>query len=542
MNHRTERPLTLGLKSSFFLATAVLAAALQVCPSAVRAQAAAPVFTSIYSFTLDAGSGASPSAPLLQAADGNFYGTTASGSPDNAGAVFQLTPAGTVTTLHSFDTAAGGDDPNTGLVQGADGSFYGTTDGGSSGLPGTVYKISPAGVLTTLASFPRAVFSTGNLIAAPDGSFYGTTNNGGANFGGTIFQVSASAEFRFVYDFSAESDSEINAEGARPDGTFVLGNDGNYYGTTGEGGPNGTGTVFKFTPPNVVSVVYAFGAVTSDKVNAGGANPQNGLIVGADGNFYGTTASGGANGAGTIFRLTPAGVLTTLHEFDAPDDNRVNHDGTFPVGSLLQATDGNFYGATGGGGPHDTGTVFQLTPDGAFTVVHGFGNTVFDGPNADGAGPETGLIQATDGKLYGTTSTGGKAGQGTVYTLTLPGTTTPPPPPAGTPVVTLTATTPSVGVGSGGSAVFTLALSAAQDHDVVVNFTIKGSGVNGTDYRLLKGTKKIKAGKTSKPIKVIPQGDLGGASKKTVVLILAPGDGYTVGTTGKVKIKITAGQ
>jgi uncharacterized repeat protein (TIGR03803 family) len=221
-----------------------------------------------------------PDARLLQAVDGTLYGTTAYGGANDFGTVFKITPEGTPTSLYSFDGNLGSI-PFGGLLQGTDGSFYGTTNGGW----GTVFKITREGTLTTLHNF----------------------------------------------DVS---------DGSSPTAGLVQATDGDFYGTTTEGGANNGGTVFKITPEGTLTTLYNF---CSQPSCADGLGPYAALVQATDGNFYGTTYKGGANNEGTVFEITPAGALTTLHNFDATD-------GAQPFGGLLQGTDGNFYGSTFEGG------------------------------------------------------------------------------------------------------------------------------------------------------------------------------------------------
>jgi uncharacterized repeat protein (TIGR03803 family) len=186
------------------------------------------------------------------------------------------------------------------------------------------------------------------------------------------------------------------------------------YGTAG-GGANGAGTVFTITPGGVLTTLYNF----CSQINCtDGDEPNTGLIQATDGNFYGTTFAGGANntcvyaGCGTVFTITPGGVLTTLYSFCS----QINcTDGDNPLAGLVQGTDGNLYGTTFEGGtnacPNGCGTVFTITPGGALTTLHSFDGT-------DGANTYAGLVQATNGNFYGTMSNGGPIGAGTIFTIT----------------------------------------------------------------------------------------------------------------------------
>jgi uncharacterized repeat protein (TIGR03803 family) len=197
--------------------------------------------------------------------------------------------------------------------------------------------------------------------------------------------------------------------GASPHlGPLVQGLDGNFYGTTVEGGAYKLGTVFKMTPSGTVTTIYSFCSQTNCP---DGDGPNGGLVLGEDGNFYGTTSSGGAGGIyGTVFKITSAGELTTLHSFDGSD-------GMTPAPQLVQATNGNFYGTTEQGGANSFGTVFEITSSGTFTSLHSF-----DG--LDGELSLAPLVQASNGDLYGTTQGGGKYSMGTVFQITTGGTFT----------------------------------------------------------------------------------------------------------------------
>ena len=350
----------------------------------IAAIAPAQTFSTLASFNVT--DGAQPSGPLVQGADGSFYGTTYDGGANNSGTVFKITPSGMLTILYSFGGAGDsvGASPDAGLVQASDGNFYGTTSQGGVGLGGGVFKITPGGVLTTLYTFTRSTdgeHPEAALLKATDGNFYGTTSGSGVNGtapAGTIFKITPQGMLTTLYTFSG-------ADGSQPSG-LVQAADGNFYGTTSGGGANRLGTVFKITPGGTLTMLHSFTG------NPDGSKPA-GLIQGTDGNFYGTTQN-------TIFRITPGGTLTTLHSLTGAGSS------TSPAG-LIQATDGNFYGAT----PSDSasGTIFRITPQGMLTTLYTFGVTGNVGRLTEGA----------DGNLYGTTAQGGVGEHGSVFELQL---------------------------------------------------------------------------------------------------------------------------
>ena len=181
--------------------------------------------------------------------------------------------------------------------------------------------------------------------------------------------------------------------------SLTVGADGNMYGTSSQG--KNYGTAFKMTTAGVLTTIHVFNGTD-------GSVPVAGLVLGTDGNFYGTTSQGGANGYGTVFQISPSGTLTTLHSFTGTDGSR-------PYGKLIQASDGNFYGTTSQGGSGSAGTIFQITSGGILTTLQSFTSS------SDGSTPRDGLIQASDGYLYGTTSAGGSNSLGTVFRCDLNG-------------------------------------------------------------------------------------------------------------------------
>ena len=202
-----------------------------------------------------------------------------------------------------------------------------------------------------------------------------------------------------LYSFGAGTD------GSSPDAGLIRDGSGNLYGTTLNGGNHNAGAVFKITPAGVESVLYSFGATTTD-----GKVLQAGLVMDASGNFYGTTSSGGLNNTGTVFKITPAGVESVLYSFGATTSG----DGFGPQAGLVMDASGNFYGTTSAGGLNNTGTVFKITPAGVESVLYSFGTTT----SGDGANPRAGLVMDASGNFYGTTFGGGSTGAGTVFEIT----------------------------------------------------------------------------------------------------------------------------
>jgi uncharacterized repeat protein (TIGR03803 family) len=346
--------------------------------------------------TFDITNGADPVTGLVQGTDGNFYGTTqaggASGNCTNGcGTVFKITAAGTLTTLHSFEGTDGSGSEG-GLVLGSDGNFYGTTYAGGTNGDGTVFKITPAGTLTTLHTFGGSDGRNpaSSLVQATNGYFYGTTNFGGASDEGTVFKINAAGTLTALHSFD-------QTDGFIPKGGLVQATNGNFYGTTTYGGANNYGTVFKITNAGALTSLHSFD-------DTDGAYPLGGLVQGADGNFYGTTNFGGTGtncqtSCGTVFKITAGGTLTTLYNFNTSQ-------GPYgPYGGLVPGTDGNFYGTT------QANMVFQITPVGVLTPLFTF-NYV------DGFEPLDALVQGTNGNFYGTTYQGA-SGYGTVFSLSM---------------------------------------------------------------------------------------------------------------------------
>jgi len=373
----------------------------------------AQTIQTLYSFQNT--NGADAENPLTLGDDGNFYGMTLQGGNTNLyfggyGTVFKITTNGALTTLASFDGNSGMS-PYAGLIQGLDGSFYGTTSHAGNGGIGNVFKVTTNGVLTTLVLFnlTNGYGPSASLTLGKDGNFYGTTSGGGITnstypFGyGTVFKVTASGTLTPLVFFNGTN-------GQQPDTALTLGTDGNFYGTTTRGGSSGAGTVFKMTTNGVLTTLASFNITNGQSPNT--------LTLGNDGNFYGTTKLGGITnltpyGFGSIFKITTNGTLTTLFNFNDITNGRD------PYAGLTQGQDGNFYGATASGGitnstyPFGCGTLFKVTPNGALTTLASFNGT-------NGMAPSATLTLGTDGNFYGTTAAGGSGDYGTVFRLLLP--------------------------------------------------------------------------------------------------------------------------
>jgi uncharacterized repeat protein (TIGR03803 family) len=366
----------------------------------ITAVAPAVTFTTLYSF--DGTDGDEPNAGMVQAANGDLYGTTYAGGNAEKGTVFRITPNGALTTLHSFE-GTDGSLPLAGLVQAPNGGFYGTTfDGGTNHNDGAIFKITAQGALTTLHSFRSTdgANPTAELVQTPNGVLYGTTFDGGApSSDGTVFKIIPAGVLTTLHSFHGPDGKLVRAG-------LVQGKDGKFYGTTESGGASGDGTVFSITPSGTLTTLHSF-------EGADGQAPLARLIQDSNGNFYGTTYGGGPTGDGTIFSITPAGSLTTLYGFCSQSNCA---DGASPFAGLIQGTDGNLYGTTRFGGANGQGTIFKITTSGVFAMLHSF---CLQSNCIDGANPLAGVVQDTNGILYGTTAYGGANGDGTVFSLSV---------------------------------------------------------------------------------------------------------------------------
>ncbi len=365
-------------------------------------------FLVIYNFGSNSGDGAGPEG-LVQGNDAGLYGTTLNGGVNGFGTAFEMNTNGVGRIiLHQFAKPDGGDGihPQSALVQDANGVWYGTTESGGSNGDGAVFKMNQDGSsYAILYNFGSGngdgIYPMAGATLGGDGMLYGTTFQDGTNGQGTAFRLGTNGSGYFMlHHFGGGGD------GSNPAAGLAQGPDGWLYGTTVQGGANGQGTAFKLnTNGGGYQILYSFAGSPSD-----GSNPQAGLLQGLDGLLYGTTAQGGSNFEGTIFKLNTNGNgngYVVLYHFNAGPG-----DGSQPQAALTQDGNGALYGTTYYGGANGQGTVFTLNTDGSgYTILYPFGGVVGDGSNPQG------LILGGNGALYGTTYGGGLSGYGTAFIL-----------------------------------------------------------------------------------------------------------------------------
>jgi uncharacterized repeat protein (TIGR03803 family) len=391
----------------------------------------AQTFTTLHSF--DGTEGKQPVAALVQTTNGDLYGTTTGAGSHNVGTAFKISPSGTLKTLHDFcsQTNTAGDCldgaiPEAPLIQAPNGDLYGTTiyGGNNDFCPnqcGVIFKMNLSGTLNVIYDFCPDGGGTADvckdgenpisLLVQAGGDFYGTTAFGGKNTChplngcGTVFKITTNgATQTTLHTFCAEKGC---ADGAEPSAGLFHAADSDFYGTTVLNGAYGGGTVFEMTASGTLTTIHSF---CEQSACADGSSPNAALIQVTNGNLYGTTLSGGANGAGTIFQIA-GGTLTTLYSFCSVSGCP---DGSSPSG-LMQGSDGNFYGTTNGNGANGKGTIFEITPGGTLTTLYSFcaQSGCPDGESANA------LMQDTNGIFYGTTYTGGANKKGTVFSLSV---------------------------------------------------------------------------------------------------------------------------
>jgi uncharacterized repeat protein (TIGR03803 family) len=298
--------------------------------------------------------------------------------------------AQTVTTLQNFNGTNGANPYIGPLTQGRDGKLYGTTYYGGANLMGTVFRFNPAtNFISVIHNFAGPEGSSPTALAlGTDGNFYGTTNYGGTAGLGVLFKITSAGTYTLLHSFLGGSDGEF------PQDSPVQASDGNIYGVT-VGGVGTAATVYKYTRSGVYSIIYTL-------PTSSGSNAQ-GVIQGSDTNLYVTANGGGANGCGSIVKLTLNGVLKAVHSFNC------SNGGGYPVAPLVQASNGNYYGTTPNNGSSDFGVLYDLGASFGETVVHTF-------TSSGARTPEGGLVQGTDGNLYGVSESTGNLDGGELYT------------------------------------------------------------------------------------------------------------------------------
>ena len=311
--------------------------------------------------------------------------------------------AQTVTDFYSFTgTESSALPQHVTPAQGRDGKLYGTTSGQGGTNYGTIFTVSTSRRFRQLHTFDSTDGSQpgGGIVLASDGNFYGTAFSGGSAGFGLLFRISSSGVYTVLHEFAG------GADGAAPAAPPIAGSDGTLYGTTYGNAAIGS-TIYKYTRSTAsLTTLYQF-----DQAHGSGVIPP--LVQGADGNLYGAAYQGGANNCGTIFKVTTSGTLLWYYSF------LCTPSGANPVGPLIQGSDGSFYGTTSAGGNRGVGTVFKLDQGGNVSILYNFQS--FFGGGADGSTPFAGLVQATDGNLYGSTTAAGSQNLGTLFQITTAG-------------------------------------------------------------------------------------------------------------------------
>ena len=359
-------------------------------------------FSVIHNFT-GGTDGGNPLNGLVMGLGAYMYGTTSAGGAYGNGTVFRLSPTGVLTTIYAFRGGADGSSPQSFMIQDSQGLLYGTTSGGGAYGGGTVFRIANNSK-TTLHSFGSGTDGSvplAGLMLDHAGDLYGTTSAGGANGNGTVFMLSLSGILwreSVLYSFGTGSDGTVPYAGVTLDSA------GDLLGTTSAGGTGGYGTIFELNKAHgwAESIVYNF-----QNQNDGGV-PYAGLIADGQGNFYGAATEGGNQGGGSIFELTPAGSGWNFTAIDSLAGWGIS--GTFR--NLMLSSSGTLYATTHCDGQDSAGTVYQLVPSGGgnwtYSLLYSFtGGT-------DGLYSYSNLVTFAN-RLYGTTNQGGAYGYGVVF-------------------------------------------------------------------------------------------------------------------------------
>jgi len=328
-------------------------------------------------------------------ADGNVYGTTGA-TENSSGTIYELAPGGQFSTVYHFQGSLNGESPNSVIVS-PQGNILGTTQIGGSGNVGGIFRITSAGAESLIYNFPQqdGCASYAGLIADAQGNLYGTTLRCGTAGQGTVFKIDNQGIETVLYSFQGGTD------GANPTAELIRDQSGNLYGTTSGGGANDAGTIFRLSSARQETILHSFGAPGD------GVNPSAGLTADSAGDLYGTTIYGGASNGGTVFELSSSGTESVLYSFTG------GNDGGFPASVLIRDSAGNLFG-TAAEGAVQSGVIFKVDPAGVETVLYSFEGAIAN----DGAYPNSTFTVDSAGNLYGTTSQGGAYNGGTVFKLT----------------------------------------------------------------------------------------------------------------------------
>jgi uncharacterized repeat protein (TIGR03803 family) len=394
MKHRT----VLSIFTLSICSLALLFAAL-----AGDAQTYVPLYT--FPNTTSNTTGVAVPALFSQGPDGDLYSTVQSNGTYNSGTVYKMTTVGGYSAVYNFCAEGGhclvtGTDPWGGVTLGTDGSLYGTTvsGGACNGGVGTIFKVTPAGAWTKLWDFTTATTCNGHSglpdegapyyapIQGTDGNFYGVDEGVYAGTYGVFYKITTKGKLT-AYPFNYANGYVPNIP--------TQGTDGNFYGTAEAGGDPTCkcGVVYKATAGGKITALHTFKGYPTD-----GYRPIGALVQAGDGDFWGTTYEGGANNAGTIFKISASGTYTLVYSFQFAAPELL---GQLPVAGLALGSDGNLYGVTERGGASNYGTIFQVTTGGTVTFLHNFCSVL---GCSDGIYPQTPLVQHTNGKFYGTAS------------------------------------------------------------------------------------------------------------------------------------------
>lgn len=321
-----------------------------------------------------------------------------------------MAQAQTFTVLYNFTGGSDGGDPVAGVIQDPDGNLYGTTYSGGVYRAGVAYEIDTAGTETVLHSFsgPDGDLPITPLLRDSAGNLYGTAFDGGSGDCGTVFKIDTAGKFTVLHTFVGGSD------GCYPEQGLVMGKSGIFFGTTRLAGHTrrgtaGRGTIFKVDSAGNFTVLYTF--VQSPD----GGRPSDGhLMRDKSGNLYGVAAGGTRHNNGVLYKLTESGTFFLLHSFKGGTE-----DGCTPLGSVEQDQAGNLYGTTAACGSDGFGTIWKVSKKGKETILHNFA-----GGTADGCNPPGGVISDSNGNLYGAAIKCGAYGYGALYELNASGTFT----------------------------------------------------------------------------------------------------------------------